>query len=155
MVKCALNGAGRIGECGTALARLPAAWEDARAPMHTANHAPLHRAVLQPAAAAAAPPPAGRPINPPSAGRLAFRIAFDSCPELELVHINEPSPIESTAYLLKYDSVHGEFVFVTRPSACPEPAHAALQQTGPPHPPHPAPPQARGRTRSRRWTAAS
>ncbi|PRW57280.1 type I glyceraldehyde-3-phosphate dehydrogenase [Chlorella sorokiniana] len=40
-------------------------------------------------------------------GRLAFRIAFDSCPELELVHINEPSPIESSAYLLKFDSIHG------------------------------------------------
>lgn len=40
-------------------------------------------------------------------GRLAFRIAFDTCPELELVHINEPTVIESSAYLLKYDSIHG------------------------------------------------
>ncbi|KAL4421151.1 hypothetical protein ABPG77_000786 [Micractinium sp. CCAP 211/92] len=39
-------------------------------------------------------------------GRLAMRIAFD-CPDLEVVHINEPSPIESSAYLLKFDSVHG------------------------------------------------
>ena len=42
------------------------------------------------------------------AGRLAFRIAFDECPDLELVHINEPAPIESSAYLLKFDSIHGE-----------------------------------------------
>lgn len=42
-----------------------------------------------------------------TAGRLAFRIAFDTCPDLELVHINEPTVIESSAYLLKYDSIHG------------------------------------------------
>lgn len=39
-----------------------------------------------------------------------MRIALEQadCP-LEVVHINEPSPIESSAYLLKYDSVHGEW----------------------------------------------
>lgn len=43
------------------------------------------------------------------AGRLAFRIAYDECPELlQLVHINDPAAIESSAYLLKYDSVHGK-----------------------------------------------
>lgn len=40
-------------------------------------------------------------------GRLAFRIIFDSCPDLELVHVNEPSALESSAYLIKFDSVHG------------------------------------------------
>lgn len=39
-------------------------------------------------------------------GRLAMRVAFESS-DLEIVHINEPSPIESSAYLLKFDSVHG------------------------------------------------
>lgn len=43
-----------------------------------------------------------------SAGRLAFRAAFDSCPDLEIVHVNEPTIIESSAYLLKYDSIHGK-----------------------------------------------
>lgn len=36
-----------------------------------------------------------------------MRVAFESS-DLEIVHINEPSPIESSAYLLKFDSVHGE-----------------------------------------------
>ena len=40
-------------------------------------------------------------------GRLAFRIIFDTCPELEIVHVNEPSALESSAYLIKFDSVHG------------------------------------------------
>ncbi|KAL4451734.1 hypothetical protein ABPG75_007396 [Micractinium tetrahymenae] len=40
-------------------------------------------------------------------GRLAMRVAFEDCSDLEIVHINEPSPIESSAYLLKFDSVHG------------------------------------------------
>ena len=47
------------------------------------------------------PPP---PPLPP--GRLAFRLAFDSA-EVQIVHVNEPTVIESSAYLLKYDSVHG------------------------------------------------
>ena len=38
-----------------------------------------------------------------------LRLAFDERQDLfQIVHINEPSPIESTAYLIKYDSVHGE-----------------------------------------------
>ncbi|EFN55997.1 hypothetical protein CHLNCDRAFT_145382 [Chlorella variabilis] len=41
-------------------------------------------------------------------GRLVLRLAFDERQDLfQIVHINEPSPIESTAYLIKYDSVHG------------------------------------------------
>ena len=44
---------------------------------------------------------------PPPAGRLAFRLAFDSA-EVQIVHVNEPTVIESSAYLLKYDSVHGK-----------------------------------------------
>lgn len=36
-----------------------------------------------------------------------MRVAFEDCSDVEIVHINEPSPIESSAYLLKFDSVHG------------------------------------------------
>jgi glyceraldehyde 3-phosphate dehydrogenase len=38
-----------------------------------------------------------------------MRLAFDSCEnvDFEIVHINDPAAIESAAYLLKYDSVHG------------------------------------------------
>ncbi|CAL8460499.1 g28 [Coccomyxa elongata] len=39
-------------------------------------------------------------------GRLAFREAHKYC-DISIVHINEPSALESSAYLLKYDSVHG------------------------------------------------
>uniref|UniRef100_A0A7S0R109 Glyceraldehyde-3-phosphate dehydrogenase n=1 Tax=Pyramimonas obovata TaxID=1411642 RepID=A0A7S0R109_9CHLO len=43
-------------------------------------------------------------------GRLSFRIAWDTCPEIELVHINEtPGALESSAYLLEFDSVHGRW----------------------------------------------
>ena len=46
-------------------------------------------------------------------GRLAFRLAFDH-PEFEFVHINEwPGSGESSAYLAKYDSIHGQW-----PNAC-------------------------------------
>lgn len=39
---------------------------------------------------------------------MATRIAFDACPEeLSVVHINDLASIESSAYLLKFDSVHG------------------------------------------------
>lgn len=42
-------------------------------------------------------------------GRLTLRILVDSGADVELVHINEPSAIESTSYLLKFDSVHGQW----------------------------------------------
>ncbi|PSC69550.1 glyceraldehyde-3-phosphate dehydrogenase [Micractinium conductrix] len=57
-------------------------------------------------------------------GRIAARIFFEG-QELEIVHINEPSPIESSAYLWKWDSVHSTWdheaepvdgrIVVTRP----------------------------------------
>ena len=38
----------------------------------------------------------------------ATRVA--DCPEIELVHINEtPGALESSAYLLEFDSVHGRW----------------------------------------------
>lgn len=41
-------------------------------------------------------------------GRLAMRIAFDtSGDDLQIVHINDLASVESSAYLLKFDSVHG------------------------------------------------
>ena len=44
------------------------------------------------------------------AGRLAMRIAFDSASEdLEVVHINDLASAESSAYLLQFDSVHGQW----------------------------------------------
>ena len=39
-------------------------------------------------------------------GRLVFRYAWDD-PTLEIVHVNDLCSIESAAYLVKYDSVHG------------------------------------------------
>lgn len=40
-----------------------------------------------------------------------MRLAFESADDIEIVHINEPSAIQSAAYLLKYDSVHGTWPF--------------------------------------------
>ena len=39
-------------------------------------------------------------------GRLVFRYAWDD-PTLELVHVNDLCALDSAAYLIKYDSVHG------------------------------------------------
>ena len=39
-------------------------------------------------------------------GRLVFRYAWDD-PTLEVVHVNDLCAVESAAYLVKYDSVHG------------------------------------------------
>ena len=41
-------------------------------------------------------------------GRIAFRIAFER-PDVEIVGINDLLDVEHLAYLLKYDSVHGQF----------------------------------------------
>ncbi|KAK9830553.1 hypothetical protein WJX72_012427 [[Myrmecia] bisecta] len=40
-------------------------------------------------------------------GRLAFRRAFEQPDAFQIVHVNDISALESAAYLLKYDSVHG------------------------------------------------
>ena len=39
-------------------------------------------------------------------GRLVFRYLWDD-PTVEIVHVNDLCAVESAAYLLKYDSVHG------------------------------------------------
>mmetsp|Transcript_11856 Transcript_11856/g.17661 ORF Transcript_11856/g.17661 Transcript_11856/m.17661 type:complete len:350 (-) Transcript_11856:522-1571(-) len=39
-------------------------------------------------------------------GRLVFKYAWDD-PTLEIVHVNDVCSLESAAYLVKYDSVHG------------------------------------------------
>jgi glyceraldehyde 3-phosphate dehydrogenase len=39
-------------------------------------------------------------------GRLVFRYAWDD-PLLEITHVNDLCSVESAAYLIKYDSVHG------------------------------------------------
>ena len=39
-------------------------------------------------------------------GRLVFRYAWDD-PLLDVVHVNDVCSLESAAYLIKYDSVHG------------------------------------------------
>ena len=41
-------------------------------------------------------------------GRIAFRIASER-PNVEVVGINDLLDVEHLAYLLKYDSVHGQF----------------------------------------------
>ena len=41
-------------------------------------------------------------------GRIAFRVAV-SRPNVEVVGINDLLDVEHLAYLLKYDSVHGQF----------------------------------------------
>ena len=43
----------------------------------------------------------------PCAGRLALRIAFEQPDVFEIVHLNDIAAVESAAYLIKYDSVHG------------------------------------------------
>jgi glyceraldehyde-3-phosphate dehydrogenase/erythrose-4-phosphate dehydrogenase len=42
------------------------------------------------------------------AGRLAFRVAWAQQDVFQFVHLNDITAIESVAYLIKYDSVHGE-----------------------------------------------
>jgi glyceraldehyde 3-phosphate dehydrogenase len=39
-------------------------------------------------------------------GRLVFRLAWED-PLLTIVHVNDLCSVESAAYLIKYDSVHG------------------------------------------------
>ena len=41
-------------------------------------------------------------------GRIAFRIASER-PDVQIVGINDLLDVEHLAYLLKYDSVHGQF----------------------------------------------
>ena len=61
------------------------------------------------------PPPPPLPVDPlflchvsfPLPGRLAFRLAWAHPETLSVVHVNDIGAIESAAYLLKYDSVHG------------------------------------------------
>lgn len=77
------------------------------APGASVRGQPDPAATGRPAAAAAAAAHAAPTAARALAGRLAFRHAFDACPDIQLCHINEPTAIESTAYLLKYDSVHG------------------------------------------------
>ena len=40
-------------------------------------------------------------------GRLVIRFAWDHPEVFELVHLNDITAVESVAYLIKYDSVHG------------------------------------------------
>ncbi len=42
-------------------------------------------------------------------GRIAFRVAMSKPNEIEVVGINDLLDVEHLAYLLKYDSVHGQF----------------------------------------------
>jgi len=42
-------------------------------------------------------------------GRIAFRVAMSKPEEVEIVGINDLLDVEHLAYLLKYDSVHGQF----------------------------------------------
>jgi glyceraldehyde 3-phosphate dehydrogenase len=42
-------------------------------------------------------------------GRIAFRVAMSKPNEVEVVGINDLLDVEHLAYLLKYDSVHGQF----------------------------------------------
>jgi glyceraldehyde 3-phosphate dehydrogenase len=44
----------------------------------------------------------------PLAGRLAIRIAWARPDIFQIVHLNDITAAESVAYLLKFDSVHGE-----------------------------------------------
>lgn len=44
-------------------------------------------------------------------GRLATRAAFEDARDLlDIVHINDPASVQSAAYLLKFDSVHGTWL---------------------------------------------
>lgn len=80
-------------------------------------------------------------------GRLGLRSAFDcEAHTLTVVHINDPAVVESSAYLLKYDSVHGAYA----------PELACGHPPCPQHPPTthlPAQLQAPGSMRWTWWTA--
>ena len=41
-------------------------------------------------------------------GRMVFRASLDH-PEIEIVGINDLCPAEYLAYMLKYDTMHGQF----------------------------------------------
>lgn len=41
-------------------------------------------------------------------GRLAIRLAWEQPGVFEIAHLNDIAAIESVAYLLRYDSVHGK-----------------------------------------------
>ena len=47
-------------------------------------------------------------------GRLALRVLFEQPEHFELVHLNDLGSIDSTAYLIKRDSVHGSWQHETR-----------------------------------------
>lgn len=40
-------------------------------------------------------------------GRLALRLAWQQADSFSIVHLNDVASIESVAYLIQYDSVHG------------------------------------------------
>jgi glyceraldehyde 3-phosphate dehydrogenase len=40
-------------------------------------------------------------------GRLALRLAWQQADAFTIVHLNDVAAIESVAYLIQYDSVHG------------------------------------------------
>ncbi|MDE5707079.1 MAG: type I glyceraldehyde-3-phosphate dehydrogenase, partial [Alistipes sp.] len=42
-------------------------------------------------------------------GRLVFRAACNNADTIEVVGINDLIPVDYMAYMLKYDSVHGQF----------------------------------------------
>jgi len=74
-----------------------------RSPSRISALTPIHRRPPPPPTSIASRSGFGR------IGRLAFRLAYDN-PALEFVHINEhPGAGESSAYLAKYDSVHGHW----------------------------------------------
>lgn len=51
-------------------------------------------------------------------GRLVLRALYESNNhDIEIVGINDPSPVDVNAHLLKYDSVHGRFPFKVEHSA--------------------------------------
>ncbi len=45
----------------------------------------------------------------PTPGRLAFRVAWAQPETFQFVHLNDITAVESVAYLIKYDSVHGAY----------------------------------------------
>ena len=50
-------------------------------------------------------------------GRMAFRAIAKDFPEIEVVGINDLLDPEYLAYMLKYDSVHGNFKATSRSKA--------------------------------------
>jgi glyceraldehyde 3-phosphate dehydrogenase len=78
-------------------------------------------------------------------GRLVYRIAAEQ--GIEIVAVNDLVPADNLAYLLKYDTMHRQFMLGGKPPTSPPPRTRSPSTARPPRPwPRRTPPSCRGRT---------